>query len=107
MTIQDFPPVEELLPHRSNMRLLDRVVAADDLRVIAAFTPQADAWYADAEGNMPAWIGIELMAQAVAAQVALKKRQAGLPLKMGALLGSKRYLSKTGSFTGGDRKSVV
>ena len=107
MTIRDFPPVDELLPHRGNMRLLDQVLVSDDMRVVAAFTPKAGSWYADADGNMPAWIGIELMAQAVAAQVALKKRRAGQSLKIGALLGSKRYQSQVPSFATGEEFGVV
>ena len=83
--------IEELLPHRGTMLLLDRVIDHADSRLVAEYTPRADAWYADAAGNMPGWLGIELMAQTVAAQVALCKRRAGLPLKMGALLGTRAY----------------
>ena len=97
--------IEDLLPHRGTMLLLDRVVDYADGRLVAEYAPRADAWYADAAGNMPGWLGVELMAQAVAAQVALGKRQAGLPLKMGALLGTRAYrmaAPATGSFAAGD-----
>ena len=88
------PPVTELLPHRAPMLLIDRVVDFGNDALVAEYAPRADAWYADAceaGGAMPGWIGIELMAQAVAAHVALKKRQSGLPPKMGALLGTRSY----------------
>ena len=87
------PPISELLPHRATMLLLDRVVDFADDTLVAEYAPRADAWYADAgdAGAMPGWIGIELMAQAIAAHVALKKRAAGLPPKMGALLGTRSY----------------
>ena len=87
------PPITELLPHRAPMLLLDRVVDFADDTLVAEYAPRADAWYADAgdAGAMPGWIGIELMAQAVAAHVALKKRDEGLLPKMGALLGTRSY----------------
>lgn len=53
---------------------------------------RADGWYADESGgDASAWIGIELMAQAIAVHVALDKRRYGLPVKMGALLGTRSY----------------
>lgn len=87
------PPIEDILPHRGSMLLLDRVIDADAENAWTEYTPRREAWYADPDGNMPAWIGIELMAQAVAAQVSLLKRREGLPLKLGALLGTRRYTS--------------
>jgi predicted hotdog family 3-hydroxylacyl-ACP dehydratase len=47
---------------------------------------------------MPAWIGIELMAQTIAAHIGLLKRRDGAPLKQGALLGTRSYRSTVPSF---------
>ena len=98
-----FPPIEELLPHRGTMLLLDRVAEFATSALAAEYSPRTDAWYADASGNMPGWIGVELMAQSVAAHVAISKRQAGLTPKMGALLGTRSYRmsSSAGSFSAG------
>jgi predicted hotdog family 3-hydroxylacyl-ACP dehydratase len=92
------PPIEDLLPHRGTMLLLDRVVEFAGDTVVAEYAQRADAWYADGSGNMPGWLGIELMAQAVAAHVALVKRLAGFPGKMGALLGTRAYRASAASF---------
>lgn len=97
----DLPPIEALIPHRGTMLLLDRVLAFSEETALAEYTPQSAAWYADDNGNMPAWIGIELMAQTIAAHVALLKRQQGMPPKMGALLGTRSYRSTAGSFAAG------
>ena len=88
---EEFPPIEALLPHRGTMLLLDRVTDFDGDCLIAEYSPRPKAWYVDGAGDMPGWFGIELMAQAVAAHVALKKRAAGLQPKMGALLGTRCY----------------
>lgn len=100
----DYPPVEELLPHRGTMLLLDRITEFAGQSLVAECSPRSHTWYADDSGAMPAWIGVELMAQAIAAHVALTKRQSGLPQKMGALLGTRRYQvtpSVGGRFSGG------
>jgi predicted hotdog family 3-hydroxylacyl-ACP dehydratase len=96
-----FPPVEALIPHRGTMLLLDRVIEFTDDLAAAEYAPSGVAWYADDAGNMPAWIGIELMAQTIAAHVALLKRREGLSPKMGALLGTRSYRSTIASFTAG------
>ena len=96
------PPIEALLPHRGTLLLLDRVIEFAGATATAECTPRSDAWYADAQGNMPAWIGIELMAQTVAAHVGLQKSAAGLPPRHGALLGTRRYNSAVPGFRAGE-----
>lgn len=93
-----FPAIEELLPHRGSMLLIDAVVSHDSERVVCVYVPRADAWYADTAVAMPAWIGIELMAQAIAAQVALVKRAQAQPMRPGALLGSRNYTALRPAF---------
>jgi predicted hotdog family 3-hydroxylacyl-ACP dehydratase len=86
-----FPAIEEILPHRGDMLLLDRITEATAERLCAQAEARADAWYADAEGSMPAWITIELMAQAIAAFVGLEHRRHGRPIKIGFLLGTRKF----------------
>ena len=100
--IMDIPPIEELIPHRDTMLLLDKVAEFEEKSVLGECVPAHNAWYSDESGNMPAWIGIELMAQTVAAHVALIKRMKGLPPKMGILLGTRKYHSEVESFIAGD-----
>ncbi|MEI7614070.1 MAG: hotdog family protein [Betaproteobacteria bacterium] len=97
----EFPPIEELIPHRGSMLLLDRVVEFDGEKAVAEYRPLRDAWYADANGNMPAWIGIELMAQTVAVHVTLSKKRDGILPKMGVLLGTRSFCSSLASFDTG------
>lgn len=101
-----FPAIEELLPHRASMLLIDKVIDRDSNSVRCLATPCADAWYADNAGAMPAWIGIELMAQTIAVQVALNKRAQGLPMRPGALLGSRNYTATHPSFAAGQPLTI-
>lgn len=47
---------------------------------------------------MPAWFGIELMAQAIAAHVGLLSMRDGNPARPGVLLGSRKYEAHTPAF---------
>jgi predicted hotdog family 3-hydroxylacyl-ACP dehydratase len=93
MTAQavDFPPIEELIPHRGAMLWIECLVSASEESVEAEARVPADAWYVDGEGGMPAWLGIELMAQTISAHVGWNSRLAGKPLKPGVLLGCRAY----------------
>lgn len=96
-----FPPIEDLLPHRNNMLLLARILAADDETSTCEAFPNAEAWYAQADGTMPAWIGIELMAQTIAAHVALLARSSRRPPRPGVLLGTRFYKAEVDRFPAG------
>jgi predicted hotdog family 3-hydroxylacyl-ACP dehydratase len=85
-----FPPIDALLPHRGTMQLLAQVLSYTEETLSASARVDGTAWYADSEGAMPAWIGIELMAQAIAAHVALRSRLEGRPPQPGVLLGARR-----------------
>lgn len=98
----DLPPIKDILPHRATMLLLDRMTGFSKECGSAEYSPRSTEWYADAQGNMPAWIGIELMAQTIAAHVGLQKRGEGAPPKQGALLGTRSYRSTVPAFKAGE-----
>jgi predicted hotdog family 3-hydroxylacyl-ACP dehydratase len=94
-------PIEALLPHRGMMLFLDAVHAFDEQSLSASARIRGDAWYADETGAMPAWIGIELMAQAIGAHHALRSLRDGQAPRPGVLLGSNRYLAHQPRFAPG------
>ena len=100
------PLIEELLPHRGSMLLLDRLISFDHNSTTSEYSPRENAWYADECGNMPAWIGIELMAQTIATHVAMLKREENLPMKHGILLGTQRYTSSQPLFLAGGKLQI-
>ncbi len=81
---------ESVVPHTGTMVLLDQVDHWDDEQLQASVTIRADAPFVDALG-MPAWVGIELMAQTIAAFGGCRARRADQPVKIGFLVGSRRY----------------
>ena len=102
-SIQDLvlQPIEAIIPHRGTMLLIDAVNTFSEDALSARASVRADAWYADADGAMPAWIGIELMAQAIAAHVALLAMRGGGRARPGVLLGSRSYKALQQSFASG------
>ncbi|SAL46044.1 Beta-hydroxyacyl-(acyl-carrier-protein) dehydratase, FabA/FabZ [Caballeronia arvi] len=98
-----FPPIESIIPHRGTMLLLDAVTSFGDETLTARATVRPDAWYADEHGAMPAWIGIELMAQSVAAHVSLIAMRSGERARPGVLLGTRSYQAHASVFARGAR----
>jgi len=88
------------------MLLLDGIQEATEEKCIARIQVLPSAWYADADGTMPGWLGIELMAQTVAAFSGFRKMQANLSPRIGFLLGTRIYESRIARFSGGDMLEV-
>ena len=97
--------VAELLPHDSNMVLLDGVVDYDQESLIAEVVVRNDGLFGDGK-TIPAWIGIEYMAQTVAAHGGMMCHLVGKPINLGFLLGTRRYISNISDFTVGTRLTV-
>lgn len=89
--------VADLIPHSGSMVLLDRIVDYDNQSLTAELVVRADGLLGDHE-SVPAWAGIEYMAQAIAAFAGMMATQAGEPIRLGFLLGTRRYNSNVAVF---------
>lgn len=85
-----FPPIAELLPHRARAVLLERVIAHQPKTTTCAVDPNAGELLRDADGCVPAYFGLEYMAQTIAAHGGLLDRAAGRETRPGFFLGSRR-----------------
>lgn len=94
-------PLDRLLLHQAPLRLLDGIREISAEHCVAWTKVSSDAWYADAEGAMPAWFGLELMAQAVSAYSGAQKATQGRPLRVGLLLGTQSYQCSLPAFPTG------
>ena len=63
----DFPSPAEMLPHRGESLLLDRIVDHDADSTTARVEVGASRCLARNDGSVPAWLAIEFMAQCVGA----------------------------------------
>jgi len=96
------PAIEEIVPHRGSMLLIDEILSCEADSIVARATVRREAWYLDETGAMPAWIGIELMAQAAAACGGMEAKRSGLPPRRGMLVGCRTYRAASPSFGGGE-----
>jgi predicted hotdog family 3-hydroxylacyl-ACP dehydratase len=86
----NIPDIRSLLPHSGPMVLLDRVVAADEESLCAEVRIRQDSLFCNADG-VGAWVGLEYMAQAIGAYAGYKARLRDDPIRVGFLLGTRRY----------------
>ncbi len=98
--------VEDLLPQSGGMALLDQVLDAGDNHLTAKLTVRDDGLFSGLDHTVPAWIGIEYMAQTVAAYSGYQSKRSGQPIQIGFLLGTRHYQCSVGSFACGTRLSV-
>lgn len=84
------PDTRDVIPHTGSCVLLERLVAADETHLRADVrigrTP-----YSMADGSLPGWCGLEIMAQAVSAYAGCKALAKGEPIRPGLLLGTRAY----------------
>ncbi|WP_298211433.1 hotdog family protein [Acidovorax sp.] len=98
-------PIENYVPHRGAMLLLDRLLASDDETAVAEVTVPRDGLFLH-DAGMPSWVGMEYMAQTVAAWAGWRARQKGREVQIGFLLGSRKYETAQAFFAPGSRLTV-
>jgi predicted hotdog family 3-hydroxylacyl-ACP dehydratase len=79
------------------MVLLNRVIAVGEDTLCAEVRIQADSLFC-AEGGVGSWVGVEYMAQAIGAYAGYRAHLRAEPVKIGFLLGTRRYECSRGMF---------
>ena len=83
--------VDRWIPQRGAMQLLDRIIQVDADSAVAELRVPIDGLFTQG-GQVPAWIGIEYMAQTISAWAAGRfQGRGGEGPKLGLLLGSRKY----------------
>lgn len=96
----EIPDIRKLVPHSGPMVLLDRIVEIALEGLCAEVTIRADSLFCR-ENGVGAWVGLEYMAQAIAAHAGYVAHTRGEPAKIGFLLGTRRYVSHRDVFAVG------
>ena len=97
----------EILPHDDPMILIDELLKVDFDSAISRAVIKSDCLLLDSTGKAPAAIGIEWMAQTIAAHAGYKSRSAGEPIAIGYLLGARHYSSTRNEFYAGEEVEVA
>ncbi len=99
-------PVDTLLPHTGAMILLDAVIEAEGERIVCSSSVRPGGLFNDAAGHLPAWCGVELMAQCVAAWAGWQAQCEQRPVRLGFLLGTRHYRCDVDAFPQGSELIV-
>ena len=101
----DCSDIATLIPHSGRMVFLDKIIDYDEDTLSAELVVRPDGLLGD-DKTVPAWAGIEYMAQAIAAYAGIKSKQAGESIKLGFLLGTRRYDSNIAEFEVGTKLTI-
>jgi predicted hotdog family 3-hydroxylacyl-ACP dehydratase len=85
-----WPDIGSLIPHSGAMVLLDRIIAIDEESLCAEVRIHSDSLFCSASG-VGGWVGLEYMAQTIAAFAGYTASLRGEAAKPGFLLGARRY----------------
>jgi predicted hotdog family 3-hydroxylacyl-ACP dehydratase len=99
-------PITELVPHGPRMTVIDKLQSYEAQRSVAIADVRADSVFLDGNG-VPAWAGIEYMAQAVAAHAGAEARLRGARPAVGFLVGTRAYRSDVAEFPLGSRLTIT
>jgi predicted hotdog family 3-hydroxylacyl-ACP dehydratase len=100
-----WPDIRSLIPHSGAMVLVDRIIAVDEESLCAEVRIRPDSLFCVASG-VGAWIGLEYMAQTIAAFAGYTAYLRGEPVKPGFLLGTRHYECTRTMFTLGSLLQV-
>jgi len=97
--------LDEILPQTGKMRLLDEVLAFEGETIRLALVVRSDGLFNDPAlgGDVPAYVGVEYMAQAVAAHMGATRLRNKESKRAGFLVGTRLYESNVDSFQPGLR----
>ncbi|MCC3305360.1 hypothetical protein [Sneathiella sp. HT1-7] len=97
--------ITEILYHAPPMILIDGVAAYNETAVESVVKITAESPFVE-KGAVPAYVGIEYMAQTIAAYSGIKARNAGEGVKIGYLVSSRNMTLNCSDFLIGDRLNV-
>ena len=96
-SVRALPPVRELLPQAGSMVLVDAITSTGNDFIECSTVASIERLFGNDRGRtlgfapdeIPSWIGIEFMAQTVAAFAGLDDTRSGKPVSIGYLLGTR------------------
>ncbi len=102
-----FPPIVAVLPHAGRIVLLTRILDHTETETTCEGEVTPHSLFAKPDGTIPPWIGLEYMAQCIAAHAGLRAWIRGEPIKPGFFIGSRRVDFWTDGFRVGQVLRVM
>jgi predicted hotdog family 3-hydroxylacyl-ACP dehydratase len=99
--------IEELLPHDFPMILLKELVSIDSASVTSSVIVSSDCILLDNKQELPPAVGIEWMAQTVAAHAGYLALANNKQVKIGYLLGTRKYRNYKKTYKSGEQFTIT
>lgn len=93
------------MPHERPLLLLERVLDVGEEFIECEVVVRSDGLF-DTNAHVPGVLGLEYMAQTVAACSGYRARTEGRPVRLGFLLGTRRFTTNVSSFACGVHLAV-
>ncbi len=97
--------IADVVPHSKTMSLLDELVEYDSHSLTAQVTITTESCFTTTAG-VPSWIGIEYMAQAIAAYGGTTNLSKGRDINIGFLVGTRKYTCNQAHFPLGETLTI-
>ena len=97
---------EAYIPHSGEMVLIDKIVSSGDGWIECLIQVKDSIDFSRIDGSIPSWIGIEYMAQTIAAYAGVEAERNNKKVQPGFLLGTRSYDASHSSFEIDDRLTV-
>ena len=92
----------EFVMHREPMLLLDTLIEATNEGAVCEWQVNADDYFVESDQGVPAYVGVEFMAQCVAVNAGARARIIGLGPPLGFLLGARHFKASVSHFEIGE-----
>ena len=100
--------INELLPHAPPMVLLDQVERWDKGEVTTSLKIHEKLpFFISDDSYIPAYVGLEYMAQTCGAYAGLEALESGQSVRLGFLLGTRNYHSVVDGFRPGEKLTIT
>jgi predicted hotdog family 3-hydroxylacyl-ACP dehydratase len=93
----------QILPHEGRMLLIDELLEQHDQGIVTALTIRVDSALCDGVTGVPAWVGMEYMAQTACAYSGVDQARLGEAASISLLLGTRSYRANVPVFAIGTR----
>ena len=89
---------EDVLPQRAIMLLIDNINHWSNEKVECAVIAGKNGAFVDNNNQIPSWVGLVYMCQAIAALVGIRRKESGKSILLSFVLGSRRIESEAPFF---------
>ncbi|MGF1804401.1 hotdog family protein [Aliivibrio sifiae] len=101
------PDLIDLLPHDTPLALVDKLIDVQELSIhCQVIISDKNVFFNHETNAIPAWVGIEFMAQTIAGWSGYHAWKKGNKSPIGFLLGSRKYKAECSEFQQGDTLDI-